>query len=61
MKDKYTDQSPLDYYKRGKAGKLMHPVTAMELERMLKILAKKGEKECFRFVRDYYLKGGPMR
>jgi hypothetical protein len=35
--------------------------TAAELERMLKILAEKGEKECFRFVRDYYLKGGKMR
>jgi len=27
---------------------------------MLKLLARKGEKECFRFVRNYYLKGGKM-
>ena len=45
---------------RGKGRGLMHPKTARELERMLKILARKGEKECFRFVRDYYLKGGKI-
>jgi len=60
LKDEYTDAEPLKYYQNGKAGQLMHPQTAKELERMLKILKKHGEKECFRFVRDYYLKGGPM-
>ena len=60
MKDAYTDVEPLKYYERGRAGELMHPQTAKELETMLKILARKGEKECFRFVRDYYLKGGKM-
>ncbi len=60
MKEKYTDISPLRYYERGKAGDLMHPQTAKELELMLKILAKRGEKECFRFVRDYYLRGGKI-
>lgn len=60
MKDAYTDAEPLKYYERGKAGDLMHPQTAKELECMLRILARKGEKECFRFVRDYYLKGGKM-
>ncbi len=60
MKEKYTDQSPLDYYRKGKAGTLMHAKTAAELEMMLKILACRGEKECFRFVRRYYLKGGDM-
>ena len=60
MKDAYTDVEPLRYYERGKAGNLMHPQTAKELEYMLKLLARKGEKECFRFVRNYYLKGGKM-
>ena len=60
LKDDYTDDHPLQYYQHGKAGRLMHPQTAKELERMLKILSKKGEKECFRFVREYYLKGGKM-
>ena len=60
MKENYTDASPLEYYERGKAGKLMHPDTARELEAMLRILAKKGEQECFRFVKEYYLRGYPV-
>lgn len=59
MKDRYTQHEPLRYYVRGRAGALMHPATARELEGMLKILDRKGEKECFRFVRDYYLRGYP--
>ncbi len=57
MKAAYTDESPLNYYKRGNTHRFLHPQTARELELMLRILARKGEKECFRFVRDYYLKG----
>lgn len=60
MKDKYTDASPYEYYMHGKAGMLMHPETAREISGMLKILKSRGEKECFRFVRDYYLKGYPI-
>lgn len=60
MKENYQDASPLEYYLSGKAGKLMHPETSRELEVMLRILAKKGEKECFRFVKDYYLRGCPV-
>jgi hypothetical protein len=60
MKDRYTDASPMAYYRHGKAGSLMHPQTARELHGMLRILEERGEKECFRFVRDYYLKGFPI-
>lgn len=60
MKDKYSDVEPLRYFQKGKAGHLMHPVTADELEFMLRLLARKGEAECFRFVKGYYLKGGNM-
>ncbi len=60
MKENYTDMSPLRYYWRGKAGNLMHPETAKELDYMLKLLAKKGEDECFAFVRGYYLHGGTI-
>lgn len=56
MKDNYTDASPLQYYEQGKAGKLMHPQTARELEDMLKLLAEKGERALFRFVKEVYLK-----
>lgn len=55
MKEKYTDASPLEYYEQGKAGRLMHPQTAKELEGMLKLLAEKGEKALCRFVKEQYL------
>ena len=60
-KEAYTDHDPLQYYLQGKGKDLLHPQTALELERLLKILDRKGEKELFRFVREYYLKGYPMR
>lgn len=60
MKENYTDASPLEYYETGKAKRLMHPETARELEKMLRILKKKGEKEFYRFVKNYYLSGGTM-
>ncbi len=59
-KEAYTQHEPLKYYKNGRGTVLMHPQTAKELERMLRILDKRGEKELYRFVRDYYLKGYPM-
>lgn len=60
LKDCYTQHEPLKYYLNGKAGALMHPDTARELSGMLRILDERGEEECFRFVRDYYLKGYPI-
>ena len=61
LKDKYTDRSPLEYLLRGRGRSIMHPETAMELEQLLTILAERGEKELFRFIRRYYLKGGEMK
>lgn len=60
LKEKYNQGEPLKYFQRGKSHYLMHPQTARELERMLKILDKRGEQELFCFVRDYYLRGYPM-
>jgi len=60
-KGQYTQHDPLTYYRNGKGRALMHPQTARELERILKILDRYGEEEMIRFVRDYYLKGYPMR
>ncbi len=59
-KDAYTQHEPLKYFERGRGKALMHPQTCKELRIMLKILDKRGEKELFRFIRDYYLKGYPM-
>ena len=60
LKDQYTQHEPLKYFKKGRGRDLMHPQTAKELERMLRILDQRGEEELFRFVRDYYLKGYPI-
>ena len=60
LKGAYTQHEPLKYFERGRSRQLMHPQTAKELKCMLKILDKRGERELFRFVRDYYLKGYPM-
>ena len=57
LKEKYTEHEPLQYYRKGRSRLLIHPESSRELERMLQILDQRGEKELFRFVRDYYLKG----
>ena len=51
MKDKYTDQSPLEYFEKAKATRFIHPDTSDELERLLRMLAEKGEKETFAYIR----------
>jgi len=51
QKDRYTDRSPLEYYLRRKSEETMHPKTAELLEMMLTMLADKGEKETFRYIR----------
>lgn len=49
--DNYTDKDPLNYFLKGRARFHMHPETARELEKMLTILAQKGEKEAFFYVK----------
>ena len=60
LKKDYNQHEPLKYFLNGKSHYLMHPKTARELERMLKILDQRGEAELVCFVKDYYLKGYPM-
>lgn len=43
----YTDASALEYYLRGNAKNAMHPQTATELERLLRLLADRGETAVF--------------
>ena len=38
----------------------MHPQTMQELEYILTMLAEKGEKETFRFLKNEVLKGKPF-
>ncbi len=51
MKDAYTDASALEYYKKGCHKYIMHPKTAELLEKLLVMLAEKGEEETFSYVR----------
>lgn len=58
-KDNYTDHHPLDYYMKGRAGKILHPESKRLLEKYLKMLAKYGEDRTFRYIKKYEVV--PMR
>ena len=51
--EKYTDAHPLDYFMRGKDRRSIHPETSDFLEKLLRMLSEKGEKETFRYIRAY--------
>ena len=52
--DKYTDQSPLDYFMRGKHRRvgMIHPATSDLIEDYLRHLAEDGEEKTFAYLRD---------
>ena len=52
---KYTDQSPLEYYEKGRASELMHPETRALLEKLLRMLAAKGQDVTFCYIRRVVL------
>ncbi len=47
----YTSRSPLEYYEREKPYILLHSETRALLERLLHMLAEKGEKRTFAYIR----------
>lgn len=47
----YTDRSPLEYFNRGRSRRSIHPETSELLERLLVMLAEKGEDEVFAYIR----------
>lgn len=49
----YRDTHPLDYFMRGKPRRRIHPDTSDLLESFLRMLAEKGEKETFRYIKQY--------
>lgn len=51
--DAYKDSDPLDYFEHGKTMRMIHPQTSDFLERLLTMLAEKGEDETFAFIRSY--------
>ena len=56
----YTDASALAYFNRGHETYQMHPQTREELRYILTMLAEKGEKETFRFLKEVVLPGKPF-
>lgn len=52
----YTDQDPLAYYQSAKEQPMIHPKTKALLEKLLHMLAEKGEKETFSYVKQEVLK-----
>lgn len=57
-KHTYTQNDPLNYYLKGKDHYMIHKDTAEELEYLLRYLQKYGEDQCFRYVKQVYLKQG---
>ncbi len=57
MGEQYTDRSPWEYYLRGKSvHKILHKETKELLERLLSMLAEKGEQETFAYIKREVLK-----
>lgn len=52
----YTDTAPLAYYKRGRGEIPMHAYTREKLEFLLEMLAEKGERETFSYIKNQFLK-----
>lgn len=56
----YTDGSALAYFEKGREKDLMHPDTRRQLGYILTMLAEKGEKEAFRYLKEEVLTGKPF-
>ena len=48
----YKDTDPLNYFLKSKATRFIHKETSEELEKMLTMLAEKGEKETFAYIKS---------
>jgi len=49
----YTDKQPLEYFLRAKGRRVIHPETSDFLESLLVMLAEKGEKDTFDYIKSY--------
>lgn len=47
----YTQKHPVEYFRKGKANRFIHPETSDFLESLLLMLSEKGEKETFSYIR----------
>ena len=48
----YNDASALDYFMNAKKRRIIHPETSDFLESLLRMLAEKGEKETFAYIKN---------
>lgn len=51
--DRYTDSDPLEYFMNSKSIRVIHPETSDFLEKLLRMLEEKGEKETFGYLKNY--------
>lgn len=58
--ENYRDDSALRYFERGREKNEMHPDTRRQLQYILEMLAEKGEKETFRYLKEDVLGGKPF-
>lgn len=49
--DKYTDQSPLEYFLKAKHRRVIHPKTSDLLEELLTMLSNEGEEKTFNYIK----------
>ena len=56
QKEKYTDASPLEYYNKTWEVMVIHPKTRRQLEILLGMLARDGEEETFRYIREHIIR-----
>lgn len=57
----YRDDSPLQYYLLGRGNAPLHPYTREMLEKLLYMLAEKGEKETFSYLRTFLKQSHNMK
>jgi hypothetical protein len=61
-KDVYTDQAPLEYFRKNKERLwFIHKDTSRELEGLLRMLAEKGEDKTLAYIKYVYLGKGKKR
>lgn len=52
QKENYDKKNPLEYYMKGRAGKLLHEESKKLLEKYLYMCAEKGEDYTFRYIKN---------
>lgn len=51
QRENYKDSHPYEYFLRGKENRFIHPVTSDTLEELLLMIAEKGEKYTFDYIK----------